>query len=259
MKHFKKLVREINTTLTELTLFDIIINTIIIFLFVYLILSLFNLYPIFSILPAVIFIIFSSIKRLRRSKVKKVESKHDKLKEKLRTAVDNINEDNPVVQELQEEVIEEVKKVGISSFIRPRRISFKIFSCVLLAFIIVFVSTFNLEFLDMDNLIQQLPSYIESNPLMIGGERTTLLDDVNLSDDLYGEKDIATLGNEQLNIKIRPSNFQVNVKEGGDAEKKQFDEIFPQEVFIESSETFDEEIPLEEQELVKTYFNKLTS
>ncbi len=52
-------------------------------------------------------------------------------------------------------------------------------------------------------------------------------------------------------------NYEVNVREEGDVEQKQFDEIFPKEVFIEGSSASDEKIPEEQQELVKSYFNKL--
>ena len=70
---------------------------------------------------------------------------------------------------------------------------------------------------------------------------------------------MATLGDNPVDIKIKPVNYQVNVREEGDVEKKQFDEMFPNEVAIEQSSSSDEHIPEEQQELVKNYFNKLAN
>ena len=256
MKQFKNLIKEINSTLNELVLFDVSVNAILIFLSIYLFLALFNLYPIFAILPAAVYFLMAASKKMSVSKMKTVENKYNELREKLRTAADNINLENPVVNELQEEVTHDVKKVGISSFLNPKKLSYRIFVCVILAFTIVFVSTLHLSFLDLENLLKQVPDLLDKP---FGRSRyATSFEDVNLTEDIYGDKELAVLGNEKINIKIRPANFKVNVKEGGKIEEKKFDEIFPGEVFVESAEVFEENIPLEEQELVKTYFKKIT-
>lgn len=257
MKKFNELIKEINRTLNQLILFDVLVNTILLFLIVYLVLALFNLYPILSIVPSAIYFLISATKKLSFNKMKAVEGKYFHLKERLRTAADNMQKQNAVVNELQEEVIHDVKRVGISSFLDPKNLSIKIFVSVILAFTIVFISTMNLAFLDVENLLKQIPEYIENNPIRNPGQ-TFAFDDVNLSEDLYGEEDIALLGNEKINIKIQPSNFKVSVKEGGEIEEKQFDEIAADNVFVESSEVFEENIPTEERELVKTYFKKIT-
>lgn len=257
MKNFKKLIKEINSTLNELILFHVSINAILLFLGIYLFLALFNLYPFSAALPAIIYFLMATFKKFRINKMRIVESKYHDLNEKLRTAADNIGLENSVVNELKEEVMRDVKKVGISSFLNPKKISYKIFVCVILAFTIVFISTFHLSFLDLENLLREVPELLENNPFGRKGYATSF-EDVNLTDDIYGDKELAVLGNEEINIKIKPANFKVSVKEEGEIEEKNFDEIFPGEVFVESSEVFDENIPLDEQELVKTYFKKIT-
>lgn len=257
MKDFKKLIKEINITLNELILFRVSVNAILLFLSIYLFLALFNLYPIFAALPAIVYFLMAFLKKSKINKMKAVESKYADLNEKLRTAADNIGLENSVVNELKEEVMRDVKQVGISSFLNPKKLSYKIFVCVILAFTIVFISTFHLSFLDLENLLKELPELLEKNPLGRKGYATSF-EDVNLTDDIYGDKNLAVLGNEEINIKIKPANFKVSVKEEGEAEEKNFDEIFPGDVFIESSEVFEENVPLDEQELVKTYFKKIT-
>ena len=84
-----------------------------------------------------------------------------------------------------------------------------------------------------------------------------LLGELNESEDIYGDSQLAVLGEKQIDIRIRPVNYEISVREEGDVEQKQFDEIFPKEVAVEQASAFEERIPEEQQELVKSYFNKL--
>ena len=81
--------------------------------------------------------------------------------------------------------------------------------------------------------------------------------EIKESDDIYGESKLAVLGNEEIDIRIRTVNYEVSVRQEGDLEQKQFDEIFPSEVNVEGTSAFEENIAEEQQELVKNYFNKL--
>jgi len=255
MKNFIKVIREINKTLNFFMVFESILNTTIFFLAVYFLLSLVNLFPILAIIPAIIYFVIKLRVSSKSDKRKIVESKYIPLKEKLRTAADNVNKENPVVDELEEEVVNDLKNVGLSSFIQTKRVSYKIFSTILLSFAIVFATTLNLYIVDFSQFLSNVPEFLVN----IDPRRAdnTLLGDINESEDIYGESKLAILGNEEIDIKIRPVNYEVNVREEGDFEQKQFDEIFPREVNVERASAFDEKIPEEEQELVKKYFNKL--
>jgi len=86
---------------------------------------------------------------------------------------------------------------------------------------------------------------------------TTPIGEVNERNDIYGDSKLAVLGDQQIDIRIKPVNYEVSVREEGDVEQKQFDEIFPSQVDIKQSSAYEESIPQEQQELVKNYFNKL--
>ena len=144
MKQFSSVVKEINRTLTELILFENIVNTTLVFLVFYLVLSVLDFHPLLALLPALGYLGFYSYMSLKASKPMIVESKYAPLKEKLRTATDNIGRENPVVEELEYEVTSEMKNVGLSMFINPRTLSYKIFAVMLLSFLIIFASTLNL-------------------------------------------------------------------------------------------------------------------
>ena len=237
--------------------FETILNATIFFLVVYFLLSLVNLFPISALIPAIIYFAMKSHANSKRDKRKIVESKYGPLREKLRTAADNIREENPVVNELEEEVVTDLKNVGISSFIQTKQVSYKIFSVILLSFAIVFATTSDLYIVDLTKFLSNVPGMLEN--LNLRRADNTLLGEINESEDIYGESKLAILGNQEINIKIKPVNYEVNVREEGDVEQRQFDEIFPREVAVEQSSAFEERIPEEEQELVKNYFNKLAN
>jgi len=256
MKSFIKVVKEINRTLNFLIFFETAINSVIFFLIVYLLLSLINLYPTLALIPAVIYFIVRYKTNSKSDKRIMVESKYEPLKEKLRTAADNYDKDNPVVNELQEEVKQDLKHVGLSSFISTRDISYKIGTTILLAFTIVLATTLDLYIIDLNTFLKDLPDLLNNiNPL--SKSKNTAIGQVNESEDIYGDSKLAVLGNKQIDIRIKPVNYEVNVREEGDAEQKQFDEIFPSEVAVEQSSAFEEHIAEDQQELVKNYFNKL--
>tara|TARA_B100000315_G_C14583465_1_gene591718 strand:+ start:2258 stop:3037 length:780 start_codon:yes stop_codon:yes gene_type:complete len=256
MKSFIKVIKEINRTLNLFIIFETILNTVIFFLVVYFLLSLVNLFPILALIPALVYFAARLYVNSKRDKRKIVESKYDPLREKLRTAADNVNKENPVVNELEEEVVQDLKHVGLSSFIQTKRISYKIFTTIFLSFAIVLATTLNLYVVDLNDLFTNIPGTIDNFRIGKRGDNI-LLGEINESEDIYGDSKLAVLGNKEIDIKIKPVNYEVNVREEGDVEQKQFDEIFPREVNVEQSSAFEERIPEEEQELVKNYFNKL--
>jgi hypothetical protein len=254
MKNFIKLVNEINKTLNEIILFETVIHTILLFLIVYLFLSLFNLFPIGAAVPAAVYFLMAMRMKMKKNKIKMVENKYDPLKEKLRTAADNVDLESPVVDELQNEVIREMKHVGIAEFLQTKNISYKVFAAIFLSFIIVFTSTFNVQLIDLKTLFGTLPEIIEYLPIR---KSPNAFVEVNTTEDIYGDSSLAVLGNKELDIKIQPVNFEISVKDTGDIEQKQFDEIFPSDVDVKGATAFEENVPQDQQELVKSYFKKL--
>jgi len=253
MKQFSVVVREINRTLNEITLFENIVNTSLIFLFFYLVLSIFDFYPLYALLPALLYLGAYSYMSLRSSKPLIVESKYSPLREKLRTAADNINMENPVVEELEYEVTSEMKNVGLSMFINPRTLSYKVFGVIVLSFIIIFATTMNLKILDFAK--QKIPDIFETKNLKGVGNFVAVK--LNTRDDINGREDVAKLGDKELNIRIKPVDFKVNVREEGESQRQNFETVFPKELAVKETAAYEENIPQEQQELVKNYFKKL--
>ena len=257
MKDFIKVIKEINRKLGFLLFFEVTLDAAIFFLIIFLLLSLVNLYPTMAVIPTFFYFAIRLYLNSKSDKRKMVESKYAPLKEKLRTAADNYKKQNQVVDELEEEVVNDLRNIGPGSFVQTKAISYKIFSAILLSFVIVFATTLNLYVVDISLVFGEIPELLEKlDPRKIDN---SALGEINESEDIYGDSKLAVLGNEEIDIKIKPVNYEVNVREEGDVEEKQFDEIFPSDVAVEQSSSFEEDIPEEQQELVKNYFNKLTS
>lgn len=252
MKQFSNVIKEINRTLNELIFFENIVNTTLVFLVFYLILSIFDFKPLYALVPALAYLGFYSYKSSKASKPLIVEGKYTPLREKLRTAADNIGMESPIVEELEYEVTSEMKNVGLSLFINPKILSYKIFAVVLLSFMIIFATTLNLKLLEFAK--HKVPDIFERGPKGVGNFVATQL---NTTDDIYGKEDVAKLGDKELNIRIKPVDFKVNVKEEGDVQKQKFEAVFPNEFVVKETVAYEENIPQEQQELVKNYFKKL--
>ena len=72
MKQFKNLIKEMNSVLNRIIVFDRIVNAIIIFLVTYLVLGLINFYPVLlSLFPAIIYVGYSyyTNKKMNKAKV----------------------------------------------------------------------------------------------------------------------------------------------------------------------------------------------
>ena len=253
MKQFLDVVREINKTLNELILFENIVNTTLVFLVFYLVLSVLDFHPLFALILALAYLGYYSYITSKASKSLIIEGKYAPLREKLRTAADNIGMDNPIIQELEYEVRTEMKNVGLSMFINPRILSYKIFAAILLSFMIIFAATSNLKLLEFAR--HKVPDIFETKNLKGVGNFAAVK--LNTSDDIYGKNDVAKLGDKELNIRIKPVDFKVNVREEGESQQREFETVFPKELTVKETLAYEENIPQEQQELVKNYFKKL--
>ena len=251
MKQFSEVVEEINKTLNEIVLFENIVNTTLVFLIFYLILSVLDFHPLYALVPAGIYLAYYSYFSFKSYKPLIVESKYAPLREKLRTAADNVGMSNPIIEELEYEVTSEMRNVGLSLFINPRSLSYKIFAVMVLSSLIIFATTSNLKLLSF----AKNPDIFDTKGLK--GVGNFVAKKLNTSDDIYGKNDVAKLGDKELNIRIKPVDFKVNVKEEGDAQRQNFESTFPQEMTVRETVAYEENIPQEEQELVKNYFKKL--
>lgn len=260
-KGFLDLIKEIDITFRNIIIFSNILASIIIFLSIYLFLAFIKFYPFLAIIPAIVYLAIDSYVRARKKYYREVEKAYPILNEKLRTAADNLYANNIMVAELKNEIMQDIKKVKVGSFVNQRNTSYKILACVLLCFGILFVSTLNVGF-DIKLMFQKNPFY---NYNIQGGNETGTGESGDersagggTSDEIFGEPEVAELGQELFDFSITSSGYEINLDDIKEVERKEFQELFPgTDSVFSSSGVYEENIPKEQQQLVKNYFKTI--
>lgn len=243
MKPIIEMLKELKGEVTKIILLESLLNSVLVFLLFYLGLVLINIWPLIAFIPGLITFFFFYITKQRNSSLRQVEKKNPVVKEMLRTAADNIDNNNIMAQALNKEVLQKMRLVSTSTFFNIPVILYKIISISLIFFLAMFFASSNIHILDASSLIKGLG----------------FLPDKTLGSDegLYGDESLAKLSDEQQPIELNPLSFEINLDKIQNAPEKQFKSQFPKEVFISSEKAYQENIPKEQQEIVKRYFDKI--
>ncbi len=265
MGTFTEALKETRTSLLKIRLFEQALNTILVFLAVYLVASLFRKGLLPPIIAGIGYLAFVIYKERRVKTAKAVESKYKELRETLSTAAEYANVDNRVVNELKYDVLKNLRKVEESSFLNERRVYAKSVAAVTLCFVILLLSPVSISLFHraFPNL---LPS-LSSNNNEISGSGFRLLNEKNRNDvpigpvasdaDIFGAPTFAKLGTEELRVVLKPAGTELSTSNVKPPEELQFNEQYPEEVVSVAAESMDERIPREQQELVRRYFKNV--
>jgi hypothetical protein len=259
MKKFKNVLKEIDFTFNNIILFNNFLSSLLIFLVVYIILSLFNFYQIYSLIPALLYFIIFSIKGIRKKHLLEVERKYPFLNERLRTARDNLRMENPIVDSLKSTIMKDMRYVQVSSFINQKKISYKILISIVLCFLVVFTSQFDLSFNIKDTARNVVDFVYKTGGNDTGGGSQGLqrIAGSGITENIFGDPSLAKMGNENLDMVIKQSGYEINLDDVKDPERRDFDNLFPDDIFVESADVYEENIEEGKQEIVKNYFLKL--
>lgn len=258
-KVFSKIFGEINFLFANIIIFYALLNSISLFLLSYLFVMLFSIDFWYSfIIPSIYLMVYLFFK-IREKKYIKVEKKFPKLNEKLRTAADNINLENPVVEELKYEVSRDIKDADYASFFNDKKTSYSILLIILLCFSIIFLAKYNVEF-KLDFVKDKILGFIGAG----GGNTTGLISDIisatqtGTDEDIYGEEQLAKLGSDKLTISINKVGYEINVNDVKQPQQQEFENSpFPPDARLEKAEVYNKRLPKEDQELVKNYFKNM--
>jgi hypothetical protein len=270
MKNFNKVLKSVYKILNRLFLFRNILSVIILFLSCYLAFMVIDLFiplsPLWAILPAAVYFFYTTSTdlsaKVNNKKLVLIEKAYPDLDEKLRTAADNIFMENPVVEELQEEVFSDLKKVRASSFFDLKNTNKKLFIIAVICLLIVSLAAFNFKLMDWGIITPRDPR------ILIGSasDQPSETDDLSASDaenpDLFGEDSIGELGDEDIFLSINSLSFELtNVRSEEELPQNEFQEKFPDAVDLlqdcDADCVHQNNIPIEQQELVKNYFINL--
>ena len=268
MKGFEKVVDEIRKTVAQILIIPSLLNGIIVFLIAYLILSFFDFYQEYSLVIAALYTAYLIWKELGINKLKLVERYYPSLNEKLRTAADYADKEDVMVNALHKEVIEEVKSVATSAFISRRNITIKTMIIFGICFVLLGITYFHLDsqqfksgLEDQINKLAQKVLAREGNSIFSANKTNTSGagggSGVGINTDIFGDKKLAILGDEQLDVEIKPSTMEFKIGEVKEAEKKDFEQVFPGEIYIKAATTNEDKIPKEKRSWSRIILRRL--
>lgn len=224
-----------------------------------LVLKLISLDWYWAFIPAVIYAVIHSWTRLRKAAdFGYIEEKVPELKERIRTVADNLGqENNLVLQELNEEVLDGMHLIRTSYFFSFSRLTRELLVLTILAFLITGVSAYGVKFVDFHGVIKDV-----GDLRLFKGEydinEELLQYEENLSEDIYGDKSIAELGNELLNLQINPAMSDVDISQIREPEERKFRSSVPVEISAQTDSSFEDSIPKDYQKIVKNYFKDIS-
>lgn len=237
------MIREIKSEIFKSVVLESFLDSILVFLGFLLVLRLVNFYPLLAIIPAAAVLIYLVIKRMKLFRLKSVEDRNPLIREMLRTAADNADGDNFVIRALNTELMQKMRQVTSSSLMKLNHIMYKLGGVVVLSILIIYISATQFMLLDLNGLIHN------PNPNVKEG---------SLSDILGDKQALPKIGNNPVDIKLNPLSYEVNIDKIQQAQPKEFKGQFPDEVVAVQEKSYEENIPIEQQIIIKNYFASIS-
>ncbi len=252
----EKALEELQTNITLLELGDGIINTLLVFVFIYFFSVVFKFWFYFVLILTIIFFILNLAYIFYKNKYLEVENKVPELSERLRTVADNVNKSNPIIDSLKEDVVKGMSKIKTAYFINYHWVAVKILAIAIISILIVVASFLNVNF---QFSFSKIPF---ASQLRLAGQDVANLNlsysEGNLSE-LYGNKSIARLGNKQLSLFLNPLESDADINSIKQVTKEDFNApSFPKEIYTSYDVSYNDKIAKENQKLVKSYFEQIS-
>ena len=255
MKPIVNALEEAKKAVTNIVLFNSIIDVLVMFLLLMLGCVLISVNLLYAIIPTIVYAIIHIIGNLKETTLAKIEEKTPSLREQLITVADNLDDKNEIVKSLHDEVLKKMKEIHTSSFVNFGKLTREIAVMAIASFIIIGTAAFNVHFLDLNQAVKDI------NKLRGGYEIDENLlefeESQNLSE-ILGDESIAELGKQELDLQINPTMSEVEVGSVRDVQDRTFKEKAPEEIVASTDASYQEDIPREYQRVVKTYFKEIT-
>jgi len=260
MKPIKALFNEVKIEMLKVALINTFLDAIMVFFISYLVISFFNIKFLYSLLipGAITFIFFfvSLVLRINKLKLKNMEDANPQVKEMLRTAHDNMNEDNIMTMALFEELKGKMKTASSGNLLESKKIITRIVSVVVIVFLIISVSAFNINLkkinIPFDKLRFMMPGDKNGHT---EGNITDLV--FNETEVVYGDASIAKLGSEKIDLNMNPSMSEIDFNKISETENQELREgNVPQEVGV-NPDAFNNQQVLDEAEQAANYSQRI--
>ena len=235
------------------------LDSLMVFFIIYFVASFFNIKFLYIILiPGVVTLIFfiaNFITRINKMRLKNMEDANPQIKEMLRTAHDNMGENNIMMMALFEELKGKMKTVSSGNLLESRVIITRIVSAVVIVFLTISVSAFNVNLKKIDIPFEKLRFMMPNDKSHGEGNITDLV--FNQTDVIYGDASIAKLGNEEIDLNVNPTMSEIDFNQVSDAENQDLREGgLPQEIAV-NPDAFNSQQVLDEAEQAANYSQRI--
>ncbi|WP_319507911.1 hypothetical protein [uncultured Methanolobus sp.] len=194
-----------------------------------------------------------------------VEEKYPNLQEKLRTAYDNRETDNIIVNDLLNAVSSGISKVQSSAFLKRRRLTLGLVLILVSASTlgIIMSNDFHTDF-DPEDVITLLEDAgIIPQDEDTSGDLYDITDEASDeegsgTEDLTGETAIIVVEGTEVDLTLPPGTGEgfSNQQEAEEADED-FDQSSPYEISIISSQAYYEELPEGYESVIRSYFEEM--
>jgi len=239
LRQVKKLFRELKIEIYKVVLLKSVLNTAIFFLAVGIVFALLTLPIKKAFVISGVFFLANFIFILRSVSLKVLEQKNKNLQDILSTAADNIEENSFMMQALVEDLIERIQQVSSGSLVDPRNTFAKTISIAILCFFIIFISSANINInridIDLSDILSALPEGLKNSVLPVPEQQ------LNFSNDIYGDVNVAQLGNRKLDLTLATTLSDVDI----DKRKDAYDRSFIEGAYVENISSVQDSISQE--------------
>lgn len=209
---------------------------------------------------ALVSLVLTFLIHLRDKKVntiKLVEDKYPGLREKLRTAYDNLDLDNIIANDLRQAVSSSVEKVKSSDFFRRKRINFGIILMIASVLLLAVVTMNNIHVVepeDWQKVLDDLFPDRQNDDLFEideNGQESTGTENIT------GEPAVIVVEGTEVDLSLPPGSG-VGFNEGNDSEQDtDFVSSPSYEIDAISSPTYYESFPEGYESVIKSYFEQM--
>src|SRR3989344_2412657 len=258
MKPIESALTELRRAILLSKLFNSLIDILLVFLASYLACILIALPWYYAIAPVIIYAAFFLRKRITSLKYQEVEQRVPILKEKLRTAADNVHKDNMIVRQLQAEVLSEMKLIKTSMFLQPFTNTVKMGAIGVFAFSIVLIGALGVNFFDVNVFLDNIQDKFNGEGIFVKDLNITFQEG---TEDIYGEESIIDYGSEELDLGLDTAEGNLDLSKEKEAQRMNFQGRYPSEEdlkAISDSAYVEKKLAKDDEEIVKKYFSQIT-
>jgi hypothetical protein len=216
-------------------------------------------------LALIISLIFTAVRHYKAEKkdaIFLIEEAYPVLKERLRTAYDNRNTDNIIVQDLIGKVIIDSKSVKASSFLNRKKLAKNmfviLFAVSVLAYVVGTGYQTTISPTELNGIIEKVPLSSSNNNLYPVEENGGTSNNSS-QDSLFGKPAVVVVEGKQVDLKIPPGSGQgfTNQKTGNQTNQS-FTQSDLVSTDVNASDSYSDNLPEGYENVIQNYFEKLS-